>query len=135
LLSWVVRKPEWLKSGKIRILAQVGIRKFAGFENVPILTEFARTDDEKQILGLISSRAAIGRPFVAPPGVPASRVAALRRAFVATMKDPEFQADVKSRKLLNMWSTGEEVEAVVKRMLATPKPLIEKTRKVLGYAS
>lgn len=51
------------------------------------------------------------------------------------MKDSGFQADVKSRKLLNMRSTGEEVESVVKKMLATPKPLIEKTRKVLGYAS
>jgi tripartite-type tricarboxylate transporter receptor subunit TctC len=135
LLSWVVRKPEWLKSGKIRILAQVGVRKFKGFENVPLLTDFARNSDEKQILGLISSRAALGRPFVAPPGVPADRVAALRKAFVATMKDPQFQAEVKKRRLLNMWSTGEEVEAVVKKMLATPKPLIEKTRKVLGYPS
>lgn len=135
LLSWVVRKPEWLKSGKIRILAQVGVRKFKGFEDVPLLTDFARNDDEKQILGLISSRAALGRPFVAPPGVPADRVAALRTAFVATMKDPQFQAEVKKRRLLNMWSTGEEVEAVVKKMLATPKPLIDKTRKVLGYAN
>ena len=135
LLSWVVRKPEWLKSGKIRILAQVGMRKFDGFEDVPLLTEFARNDEEKQILELISSRAAIGRPFVAPPGVPADRVAALRKAFVATMKDPAFQEDVKKRRLLNMWSTGEEVEAVIKKMLATPKPLIDKTREVLGYPS
>jgi tripartite-type tricarboxylate transporter receptor subunit TctC len=135
LLSWVVRKPEWLKSGRIRILAQVGMRKFEGFENVPLLTEFARNEEEKQILELISSRAALGRPFVAPPGVSADRVAALRRAFEATMKDPAFQADVKKRRLLNMWSTGEQVEAVVKKMLNTPKPLIEKTRKVLGYPS
>ncbi|MGB0631846.1 MAG: Bug family tripartite tricarboxylate transporter substrate binding protein [Alphaproteobacteria bacterium] len=135
LLSWVVRKPEWLKSGRIRILTQVGMRKFAGFEDVPLLTEFARNEDEKQILTLISSRAAIGRPFVAPPGVPADRVAALRKAFVDTMNDPAFQADVKKRRLLNMWSTGEAVEAVVKKMLATPKPLIERTRAVLGYPS
>jgi len=133
LLSWVVRKPEWLKSGKIRILAQVGMRKFAGFENVPLLTDFARNEDEKRILGLISSRAALGRPFVAPPDVPADRVAALRTAFIATMNDPEFQADVKKRRLLNMWSTGEAVEATVKKMLATPKPLIDKTKKALGF--
>jgi tripartite-type tricarboxylate transporter receptor subunit TctC len=133
LLSWVVRKPEWLKSGKIRILAQVGVRKFAGFEDVPLLTEFARNDDEKKILGLISSRAALGRPFVAPPGVPADRVAALRTAFVATMKDAEFQTDVKKRRLLNMWSSGEAVEATVMKMLATPKPLIDKTKAALGF--
>lgn len=135
LLSWVVRKPEWLKSGEIRILAQVGMRKFDGFEHVPLLTEFARNDDERGILELISSRAAIGRPFVAPPGVPSDRVAALRKAFEATMRDPAFQADVQKRRLLNMWSSGEDLEKVVKKMLATPEPLIRKAQKVLGYAS
>jgi tripartite-type tricarboxylate transporter receptor subunit TctC len=135
LLSWTVRKADWIKSGKIRIFAQVGLRKFPGFENTPLLTEFARNDEEKQIMELISSRAAVGRPFVAPPGVPKERVEALRKAFVETMKDPAFQADVKERKLLNMWSTGEEVEAIVKKQLATPKALVDKARAVLGYPS
>ena len=133
LLSWVVRKPHWLREGKIRLLAQVGLRKMKGFENVPLLLEFARNDRERAMIRLISSRAAIGRPFVAPPGVPRARVAALRNAFVATMKDPDFQADIKKRRLLNEWSTGAEVAEVVKAMLATPKSLIEETRAVLGY--
>ncbi len=133
LLSWVVRKPHWLKEGKIRILAQVGLKKMKGFEDVPLLTSFARNDEEKAMLTLISSRAAIGRPFVMPPGVPKARVAALRKAFVDTMNDPRFQADIKKRRLLNEWSTGEEVATVVKNMLATPKSLIERTKAVLGY--
>ena len=133
LLSWVVRKPHWLKEGKIRILAQVGLKKMKGFEDVPLLTSFARNDDERAMLTLISSRAAIGRPFVAPPGVPKARVAALRKAFVDTMNDPKFQADIKKRRLLNEWSTGEEVAKVVANMLATPKSLIERTKAVLGY--
>ncbi len=133
LLSWVTRKPHWLKSGKIRILAQVGIKRMADFADVPLLTDFAKTDEQRQILGFISSRAAIGRPFVAPPGTPMDRVAALRKAFVATMKDPAFQADVKKRRLYNDWSTGEDVQKVVANMLATPKPLIKKIQATLGY--
>lgn len=133
LLSWSVRKPHWLKSGKIRILAQVGMKRMPGFENVPLLSEFAKTDEQRAIIELISSRAAIGRPFVVPPGTPMDRVKALRKAFVATMKDPAFLADAKKRKIWTEWSSGETVQKVVAKMMATPKPLITKTRKVLGY--
>ncbi len=133
LLSWVVRKSHWLKSGKIRILAQVGLKRMPDFKNVPLLTDFANNDEQRQILTLISSRASIGRPFVAPPGTPADRVAALRKAFVATMNDPAFQADAKKRRLYTEWSSGEDVQKVVANMLATPKPLIRKVRAALGY--
>ena len=133
LLSWSVRKPHWLKEGKIRILAQVGVKRMPGYENVPLLSDFAKTDEQRQIISLISSRAAIGRPFVVPPGTPADRVAALRKAFVATMKDPAFQADAKKRKIWTEWTSGEEVQKVVAQMMATPKPLITKARAVLGY--
>lgn len=133
LLSWVVRKQAWLDSGKIRILAQVGLKRHPDFANVPLLSEFAKNDDDRTMIELISSRASIGRPFVVPPGTPADRVAALRKAFVATMKDPAFQADIKKRRLFNVWSTGEEVQAVVAKMLATPKPLVAKVRAALGF--
>ena len=133
LLSWSVRKPHWLKSGKIRILAQVGVKRMPGYENVPLLTEFAKTKEQRAVLDLISSRAAIGRPFVVPPGTPSDRVAALRKAFVATMKDPAFLADAKKRRLWTEWTSGEEVQKVVATMMATPKKLITETRAVLGY--
>ena len=133
LLSWTVRKPHWLKSGSIRILAQVGLERMPDFADVPLLTEFARDEDERQILHFISSRASIGRPFVAPPATPRARVAALRRAFVATMQDPAFVDDMKHRRLYHQWSTGEDVQTLVADILATPKSLIAKVRGVLGY--
>ena len=70
LLSWTVRKPHWLESGRIRLLVQIGHRRMPDFPDAPLLTEFARDDDERRILQFISSRASIGRPFVAPPGTP-----------------------------------------------------------------
>lgn len=134
LLSWAVRKPHWLKDGKIKILAQVGIKRMPGFKDVPLLSEFAKTDEQRKIIALISARAAIGRPFVVPPGTPSARVKALRTAFVATMKDPDFIAEAKKRKLWTEWTTGADVQAVIDKMMATPKGLVMKTRKVLGYA-
>ncbi len=133
LLSWTVRKPHWLKSGRIRFLAQVGLERMPDFPDVPLLTEFARDDEERRILHFISSRAGIGRPFVAPPGTPRDRVAALRKAFVATMKDPALIADMKARRLHHQWSSGEDVQKVVASVLATPKSLVAKVRGVLGY--
>ena len=134
VISYIVRKPHWLKEGKIRLLAQVGLKKIPGYENVPLLLDFARNEDEHQIITLVSSRSAIGRPLAAPPGVPADRIAALRTAFVATMNDPAFKADIKKRRMLNDWRRGEEVQEIVAKMMATPKPLLDKTKKALGWA-
>lgn len=134
VISFMVRKPHWLKEGKVRILAQVGLKKIPGYEHIPLLLDFARNDEERQIIRFISSRSAIGRPVVAPPGVPADRIAGLRKAFVATMNDPAFKADIKKRRMLNDWRSGEEVTQVVANMLATPKPLLDKTKKALGWA-
>lgn len=133
LLNWVVRKPRWLKSGRIRFLAQVGLRRMPDFPDVPLLSEFARDDEERRILQFISSRAGIGRPFVAPLATPRDRVAALRKAFVATMKDPALVADLKARRLHHQWSRGEEVQKIVADMLATPKSVVANVRGMLGY--
>lgn len=134
LISWMVRKPHWLKDGKIRLLAQVGLKKVPGYEDVPLLLEFARNEEERQIIKLISSRSALGRPVAAPPGVPRARIEALRKAFVDTMNDPDFQADIKKRRMLNDWRSGEEVQKIVAETLATPKPMIDTVKKALGWA-
>jgi tripartite-type tricarboxylate transporter receptor subunit TctC len=133
VISYMVRKPHWLKEGKLRILLQVGLKKIPGYEHIPLMLELARNEEERKIMTLMSSRSAIGRPVVAPPGVPDERVAALRKAFVATMNDPAFQADIKKRKMLNDWRSGEEVTKIMATMLATPKPLLKKTRNTLGW--
>lgn len=132
LLSWTVRKPHWLRSGRIRILAQVGLRRMPDFSDVPLLTDFARTEEERRVLHFISSRAGIGRPFVAPPGTPVDRVTALREAFIATMEDPDLIEDMTKRRLYHEWSSGIEVRKVVADVLATPEALIAKVREVLG---
>lgn len=133
LISWVVRKKQWLDDGKVRLLAQVGLKKVKAYDHIPLLLDFARNDDERAVIRLISSRSALGRPVAAPPGVPKARVDALRKAFVATMNDPDFQSDVKKRRLLNDWRSGEEVTKITNEILATPKSLIDKVQTAMGW--
>ena len=84
---------EWLRAGKINLIAQVGLERDPEFASVPLMTDFAKNDEDRAILKLFSTDVVIGRPFVTSPGVPAERVALLRKAFDDTMKDPAYLKD------------------------------------------
>jgi tripartite-type tricarboxylate transporter receptor subunit TctC len=81
--------------------------------------DFAKTPEQKQIMKLIFARQVMGRPYLAPPGLPQERAAALQQAFDATMKDPEVQAEAKKEKLEINPVSGLEIEALLKEAYAT----------------
>ena len=83
----------WIDDKTITILVQLSLDKHPDLPDVPLVMDFAKTDEQKQIFKLIFARQVMGRPFVAPPGMPKDRADALRKAFDDTMKDPEFLAD------------------------------------------
>jgi tripartite-type tricarboxylate transporter receptor subunit TctC len=85
--------------------------------------DLAETDEQRQILRLIFSRQTLGRPFVAPPGLPEDRVQALRDAFMATLEDPEFLADAEKADLEITPVSGEDVQALVTDIYETPPEL------------
>jgi tripartite-type tricarboxylate transporter receptor subunit TctC len=120
------------KQGAVGYLVQYGYTRMKGLPGVPTLVELARNDDERRILRLVSSPSVFGRNVAAPPKAPRERVEILRRAYEATMKDPAFIADMKKSNRLLEPMTGEEVQALVNEILATPKALIERTRNYLG---
>ncbi len=121
-------KADWLKDGKLNLIVQLALKKAVDLPNVPLVTDFARNDRERQILQLIFSRQTMGRPFAAPPGVPADRVRALRFAFDETMKDPEFLAEAEKRGLEINPVSGADVEALVAELYRTPKDVVAQTR-------
>ena len=90
---------EWLKTGKITLITQVGLERDAEFPDLPLLTDFAKTDEDRQMLRLFSTDVVIGRPFVTSPGVPAERVALLRKAFDEMMTDPAYLEDSRKARL------------------------------------
>ena len=124
--SWKSTQPQWLKEKKINILVQIGLQKADDLADVPLLMDLAATPQDRDVLKLLSAATAIGRPLFTTPGVPPERVTALRRAFDATMKDPEFLADAKKAELDLNPVSGEEVQRIVADMLATPAPIAKR---------
>jgi tripartite-type tricarboxylate transporter receptor subunit TctC len=93
--------------------------------------DLLQTDSDRQMMQIILGRLEIGRPFVGPPGIPADRLKMLREAFMKAMQDPECVAEgLKSSRVINAME-GSEVEAFIKRMYATPEPMVERIRKIV----
>jgi tripartite-type tricarboxylate transporter receptor subunit TctC len=121
---------QWLKDGKIALLLQLSLSKHADLPNVPIIMDYAKTEEQKKVLEVIFARQVMGRPVLAPPEMPAERTEALRRAFDATMKDPEFLAEAEKGQWEITPVSGEEIEKLMASIYATPKETIEVIKKV-----
>jgi tripartite-type tricarboxylate transporter receptor subunit TctC len=119
---------EWLKDGKINLIVQVGLERDPEFPNVPLMLEFAKTDSDRQLLKFFSTDVVIGRPFVTSPGVPAERVALLRKAFDDMLKDPEFLADAEKSKLDVGPVGGAKLQQIVADFVGTPADIIAKAK-------
>ena len=125
-------RPHWVAENKITFLVQVGAQPEPEYPDVPLMHALARTDEERQILELISSPAALGRPFFTPPEVPAERLAALRAAFAATMKDPDYIAEGQRLRLDMNPLSAERVTELVNATVNAPPNVIAKARAALG---
>ena len=123
--------PHWITEKKIKVLAQWALRRHPELAGVPMVLDLAKADAERQALLLLLARLEYGRPFFVPPGVPAERVNALRRAFDATMKDKEFLAEAEKLKLDIDPLTGEQVAALVEQVARTAPETAARVRAAL----
>ena len=123
--SVVNRRPDWVKNKTINILFQGGTEPNPDLKSIPFILNYAKTPEQKLAMRFMYAGQGIGRPFVAPPGMPPERLKALRDAFNATMKDPEFLADAKKAKLDVEPEDGDRLGALIADIYATPKPIIE----------
>jgi tripartite-type tricarboxylate transporter receptor subunit TctC len=123
-----------IREGKINLLVQTGLEKEADISQIPRMIDLARNEDERKLLELFSSPSLIGRSVVAPPGTPPERVAELRRAFMATIRDASFLADVRRTGLLISPLPGEELQAAVTKQGEFPAALIARARRAADMA-
>jgi tripartite-type tricarboxylate transporter receptor subunit TctC len=121
----------WLDEKKINILLQLALEKHPDLPNVPLVTDLAKTDEQKQILRLIFARQVMGRPFVAPPGIPQDRAEALRKAFMDTMKDKEFLAEAEKAGLEITPVPGEQIQKLVQDVYNTPPEIAKKAAEII----
>lgn len=119
----------WIDEKRMIVLLQLSLSKHPELPDVPLVTDFAKTDEQRQILKMVFARQVMGRPFLAPPNVPADRVAALRTAFMATMKDKDFLAEAAKTDLEVNPVSGEDVERLVNEVYATPATIVAKAKE------
>jgi len=130
--GWTTVKGKWLKEKKILQLVQYG-PKIPALPNVPHLRDLLKSNEHKQMLTFLELSEHLGMGFWVPPGVPQDRVAALRKSFFATMKDPAFLADAKSKRARVEPISGAKIEQLAKAAFATPAPVLAKLRGYLGF--
>ena len=129
--SWVALKvahPDWVRDKSVTILVQFALKRHPEMPDVPTVVELATNDEQRAILSTVVNAAEIGSAFFTTPGVPADRLNVLRRAFDATMKDPEFLAEVERTKLTVNPFTGEELQKLVRSVSDLPPDLVDKVR-------
>jgi hypothetical protein len=133
-LSWSTMKasrPHWIREKLLNVIVQMGLAKLPDLPGVPAAIDLITDPVKKQVLTLILIRQEPGRPIAAPPGVPAARLAALRQAFDATMKDPEFLADAEKLQLEVQPLTAAEIENLLNMAYSTPKPIVAQAAALL----
>jgi tripartite-type tricarboxylate transporter receptor subunit TctC len=126
--------PDWISEHKVDFLVQSGTRRDKVLPNVPLLTELAKDDEQRQIFKLIASPPALGQPYVAPPGVLADRLAILRGAFAATLRDPAFLADAAKIRFTIEPMSADEVSQIVHDTVNAPPGIIAKAKAAMGIA-
>jgi tripartite-type tricarboxylate transporter receptor subunit TctC len=129
--SWKSTKPDWLREKKIFVLVQMGLTRHPELADVPTIIELARTEEGKAIMLFLSADVPISRAYVTTPGVPPERVSALRRAFDATMKDPQFLAEAEKTGMDISPSTGEEAQKYSDLIANTPASVLARAKKIL----
>jgi tripartite-type tricarboxylate transporter receptor subunit TctC len=123
---------DWIREGKINFLVQAGPRsKEKDLASLPSIEDLARSADDKAVMDLIFAGSRMGRPIAAAPDIPADRLAALRRAYAATMQDPAFRKDAAQSAVDVDPVRGEELEAIVMRVQAMPKHVAQRAKKFL----
>lgn len=131
-LSVVTATPHYITEKKLKPLVFEGLSKEPGFPDVPLLVELAKTEQQRQAVRLISSAAEFGRAIFATPEVPADRLAALRHAFDAAVKDPELLAEAKKREMPIEPQTGETLQKVAKVVTSAFPEAVAYARELQG---
>ncbi len=126
-----VTRPQWVRDKKVNILVQFALQKNKDHPEVPLALDYAKTTPDRQAIEFVVSPNLFARPFAAPPGLPAERVKALRKAFNDTMADPDYLADAAGRGMHVQLVTGEEIEAVLQKIYAIPKTVVERVKQAV----
>jgi tripartite-type tricarboxylate transporter receptor subunit TctC len=127
-----VAHPDWIRDKDISVLVQFGLKRHPELPDIPTAVELARNDEERKVVSAIMAAAEIGAAFFTTPRVPADRLAALRRGFDETMKDPEFLDEAMRSNISVAPMPGEELQKLIVDVSSLPPDLLAKVRAAYG---
>jgi tripartite-type tricarboxylate transporter receptor subunit TctC len=130
--SLLSTRSDWVRDNKVRVLVQVALEKHPDFPDVPLVLDWAKTEEAKPQLEFSLAWLLMGRPFLAPPGVPAERVKLLRDTFMQALASPGLQEEAKKLKLEISPMSGAEIDALLAKYYKTPPEVVEKVRKIVA---
>jgi len=119
-------------SGKIKVLVQFGMNKHPDFLDVPWIFDYAKTEDQRGAMNLMFGTQEFGRPFIAPPNVPARTIKILEEAFLATLQDKQFLDEAEKRRLDINYTSPEEIRKIIKQMYSVSPSIVAEVKKMLG---
>jgi tripartite-type tricarboxylate transporter receptor subunit TctC len=125
------KRPDWFDKRVVNVLFQAGTEPNPEIKNAPFLLDLIKSPEHKQALEFLYAGQGIGRPFIAPPDMPPAVVKVVRDAFVATMRDKEFMADANKLKLDVHPEDGAKLEALIRRIYATPKHIVDQVAALI----
>ena len=129
--GWMASKPTWIPQKLIIPLIQAGVEKEPALPDVPLILDQPVKPEDKPLLAFMAQASTVGRPLATTPGVPTERVAALRAAFAATVKDPEFIAAAKQENLEISPMTGDKLQEIIFGLLNAPADVRERMKAAL----
>jgi tripartite-type tricarboxylate transporter receptor subunit TctC len=127
-----VLRPQWVADNKIKLLIQLALERSPDLPNVPSVMEFVKEERAKQIMRFVLNAQTLGRPFVAPPGIPNDRADALRKAFEDTMQDEAYRAEMKAKKLDVAPIRWQAIQTLLKDFYSTPADVVQETRSIIA---
>ena len=130
--TWKLTSPDWIANKKLNVLTQLGLQKNAEIPDVPLAVDQMKDPESRKVLELIVLAQEFGRPFLAPPGVPADRMALYRKAFQAMLKDKEFQDESAKQRMSIEPLDDRQIEALLDRAYAAPKAIKDRAAVFAG---
>jgi tripartite-type tricarboxylate transporter receptor subunit TctC len=119
-------RPQWLRDKQVNLIVQVARTKHPDLPNVPLIYEYVKEPEHRVMWDVMTAIATLGRPLAAPPGVPTEQVAILRKAFAATMKDPEYLAEMEKSNRELTPTRGEEMQQMMQEVSVVPQATLAK---------
>ena len=122
---------DWLVNKKVNLLAQHATKPNPELTSVPIILDFAKSEDDRRVLEMVFARQSIGYPYAAPPNVPRDRLEAIRKAFQATLQDPGYIAESARSGLLVDGVTGQQIQALLENLYSMPAAITERAKSAM----